>query len=201
MPLRVIPVWLRVLAGVVAAAATLAILLLIRGVPGQVVDLVTFLRLAAQATMYLCVGVLFGYVAATGLPPAHLWRPAAYTWWPEQPEVPLTPDLHRFLKRLRARHPQVRECWILEPPAPGEWWFLVRADSAILDAVRADWDIRRRDVRLYLLEESSQIVAPAWGRSIPAGFATWDWELQGDTVAEFRCPATTEVRAAQRAWG
>ena len=46
LPLRVIPVWLRVLAGIVAAAAALAIILSIRGVPGQVIDVAGFIRLA-----------------------------------------------------------------------------------------------------------------------------------------------------------
>ena len=76
LPLRVIPVWLRVLAAVVAAAAAFAIFLVIRGVPGQVVDVAGFIRLGAEAILFLCVAVLFGYVAATGLPPAHLWRQA-----------------------------------------------------------------------------------------------------------------------------
>jgi hypothetical protein len=201
LPLRVIPVWLRVLAGVVAAAAALAVILSIRGVPGQVIDVAAFIRLGAQAILYLCVIVLFGYVAATGLPPAHLWRHAAYTWWPAQPEVPLTPDIHRFLARLRDRHPRVRECWVLEAAGQGEWWFLAIADLAVQDAVRGDLDIRRRDVRLYLLEEVAQTVAPAWGRAVPAGFTTWDWEPQSDSVAEFRCPQTGAVRMAKRVWG
>jgi len=200
LPLRVISVWLRVLAGIVAAAATLAIILSVRGVPGQVIDVAGFIRLAAQALLFLCVIVLFGYVAVTGLPPAHLWRPTAYTLWSAQPEVPLTPDLHRFLEQLRARHPKLRECWVLEAAGQGEWWFLAIADPAVQEAVRRDWDIRRKDVRLFLLEEVAQTVAPAWGRSVPAGFATWDWEPQGESVAEFRCPLTGAVRIARRLW-
>ncbi|MDH5255743.1 MAG: hypothetical protein OEW72_07485, partial [Gammaproteobacteria bacterium] len=106
--------WLRVLAGLVAAAAALAIVLLIRGAPGQVVDGVSFVGLAAQAMLFLGLSVLFGYVAATGLPPAHWWRSAGQPLWPLQPELPLTPDLQRFLAQLRERHPGLRECWLLD---------------------------------------------------------------------------------------
>ncbi|TFG85543.1 MAG: hypothetical protein E4H19_08490 [Chromatiales bacterium] len=201
LPLRVIPVWLRVLAAVVAAAAAFAIFLVIRGVPGQVVDVAGFIRLGAEAILFLCVAVLFGYVAATGLPPAHLWRQAGHMWWPAQPQFSLTPDMHRFLAQLRARHPQIRECWVLEAAIPGECWFIACAEPVVQDAMRGDWDIRRKDVRLYLLNEASRTVTPAWGRSIAADFTTWDWEPQGDELAEFRCPTTGETRNAQRVWG
>lgn len=198
--LRVIPIWVRVLAGVVVAAAGLAIVLLIRGVPGQVVDGVGFIRLAAQAILYLCVIVLFGYVAGHGLPPSHWWRNAGHAWWPAQTEPQLTPELHRFLAQLRERHPEIRECWLLDAAGQGEWRLLVIADGAVLDAVRGDWDIRRKDVRLYLLEERSRTVVLAWGRSSPVAFSTWDWEPQGDALVEFRCPVTAEIRLAQRLW-
>lgn len=198
--LRVIPVWLRLPAGIVAAAAALAIVLLIRGVPGQPIDLIGFVRLAALAILYLCVGILFGYVAATGLPPAHLWRHAGHRWWPAQLEISLTPDLHRFLSRLKDRHPSLRECWVLETGVPGEWWLIACAETAALEAVRGDFDIRRKDVRLYLLDQAAQAVTPAWGRSVAADFATWDWELQDESTAEFRCPLTGAVRIARRVW-
>ena len=86
--LRVIPVWVRVLAGVVVAAAGLAIVLLIRSVPGQVIDGVAFIRLAALAILYLCVIVLFGYAAVSGLPPSHWWRNAGHAWWPARSGTP-----------------------------------------------------------------------------------------------------------------
>ena len=199
--LRVIPVWVRVLAGVVVAAAALAIILLIRGVPGQVVDGVGFVRLAAQAILYLCVIVLFGYVAATGLPavPLVAQRRARPCGRP-QPELQLTPDLHRFLARLRERHPGIRECWLLDAAGPGEWRLLAIADDAVLDAVRGDWDIRRKDVRLYLLEES-----PGRWRWPGAGPAPWrsrpgTGSPRRDALAEFRCPVAGEIRLAQRLW-
>lgn len=202
--LRVIPVWVRILAGGVAVAAGLAIVLLIRGVPDQIIDGVAFIRLAAQAILYLCVIVLFGYVAASGLPPSHWWRNAGNLVWPAATELQLTPDLHRFLARLKERHPGIRECWRLEAGVQGEWWLLVIADDAVLDALRVDWDIRRKDVRLYLLEKYSRTVALAWGRSSPVPFSTWDWEPQAETLtealAEFRCPASGEIRLAQRLW-
>jgi hypothetical protein len=198
--LRVIPVWVRILAGAVAAAAVLAIILLIRSVPDQTVDTLAFVRLAGQAVLYLCVFVLFGYVAGSGLPPSHWWRNAGHAWWPAQSEPRLTPELHRFLARLQSRHPDVRECWLLDAAGPGEWWLLASAEGAALEGVRGDWDIRRRDVRLYLLEERSRTVALAWGRSSPVAFSTWDWEPQGDGLVEFRCPVSGKVRLAQRLW-
>lgn len=200
--LRVIPVWLRILAGVVAGAAGLAIILLIRGVPDQIIDGVAFMRLAAQSILYLCVIVLFGYVAASGLPPSHWWRNAGHPVWPAATELQLTPEQHRFLARLKERHPAVRECWRLDDLAgQGEWQLLAIADSAALDALRSDWDIRRKDVRLYLLDEHCRTVALAWGRSSPVEFSTWDWEPQADTLVEYRCPVTGEIRLAERLWG
>lgn len=198
--MRVIPAWLRFLAGIVAAAAAVAIVLLVRGASGQVVDGLSFVGRAAQAILYLGLAVLFGYVAATGLPPAHWWRSAGQTLWPLQPELPLTPDLQRFLAELRKRHPGIRECWLLDAAKPGEWRLLARAEPSVLAAVRGDWDIRRRDVRLYLVDEPSRTVALAWGRSSPVDFSTWDWEPQRDELAEFRCPLAADTRLATRLW-
>lgn len=198
--MRVIPAWLRVLAGLVAAATAAAIILLIRGAPGEVVDGASFVGLAARAILFLGLLALFGYVAATGLPPAHWWRSAGQPVWPLQPELPLTPDLQRFLAHLRDRHPGIRECWLLDSARPGEWRLLAIADPPVLDTVRGDWDIRRRDVRLYLLDEPGGIVALAWGRASPVAFATWDWEPQRDELAEFRCPLAADTRLAQRLW-
>lgn len=199
--LREIPVWVRCLAGVVAAAAGLAIVLLIRGVPGQVIDGVAFMGLASQAILYLCVFVLFGFVAASGLPPSHWWRSAGHAWWPAQAEPRVTPELHRFLARLQQRHPAIRECWRLDTAAQDEWRLLAIADGPVLEALRGDWDIRRKDVRLYLVNEHSRTVVLAWGRSTPVPFSTWDWEPQGDALVEFRCPDSGEVRLARRLWG
>lgn len=198
--MRVIPAWLRVMAGLMAAAAALAIILLIRGAPGQVVDGAGIVGLVARAILFLGLLALFGYVAATGLPPAHWWRSAGQSLWPMQPELPITPDLQRFLTSLRQRHPGIRECWLLDPVRPHESRLLALADPPVLDAMRSDWDIRRRDVRLYLLDQSSRTVALAWGRSSPADFASWDWEPQRDELAEFRCPVAGDSRLAQRLW-
>jgi len=199
--LRMIPVWVRILAGVVSAAAALAIVLLIRGVPDRVVDGVAFAGLAGQSILYLCVVVLFGYVAGSGFPPSHWWRNAGSAWWPARTESQLTPELHRFLMQLQRRHPGIHECWLLDAAGKNESRLLAIAVSTVLEAVRGDWDMRRKDVRLYLLDEQSQTVALAWGRSSPVAFSTWDWEPQGDSVVEFRCPVTGEIRLAQRLWG
>ncbi len=198
--MHVIPPWLRVLAGVVAAASVVAIVLLIRGAPGQVLDGVGFVGLAARALLLLGLAALFGYVAATGLPPAHWWRGAGQALWPLQPELPLTPDFQRFLAQLRERHPDIRECWLLDSARPGEWRLLALAGPSVLDAVRGDWDIRRRDVRLYLLDEPSGTVALAWGRSSPVAFSARDWEPQRDDLAAFRCPVAADTRLATRLW-
>lgn len=198
--MRVIPAWLRVLAGLVAAAAVVAIVLLIGGAAARAVEAADLLGLAAQAILFLMLAVLFGYVAATGLPPAHWWRGAGQALWPTEPELPLTPDLHRFLARLRERHAGLRECWLLDSVTPGEWRLLALAGPDVLDAVRGDWDIRRRDVRLYLLDEAARTVALAWGRSSPVPFAAWDWEPQVEAVAEFRCPVAGDSRLARRLW-
>jgi len=201
LKLRVIPVWLRLLAGIAATAAAVAIVVLIRGVPGEEVDVTGFIRLGAQAILFLSVAVLFGYVAATGLPPTHLWRQAGYALWPARTHFSLTPSMYRYLARLHASHPQIHECWVLESAVPEECWFIAFAKQSVHDAVRGDWEIRRKDVRLYLQDTASRTVAPAWGRIVAADFASWDWEPQGDELAEFRCPATGESRQAQRVWG
>ena len=135
----------------------------------------------------------------TGLPPAHGGgAPAAVVAL--QPDLPLTPDLQRFLAHLRGRHPGIRECWLLDSARPGEWRLLAIADPTVLEKVRGDWDIRRRDVRLYLLDGPGGTVALAWGRASPVAFATWDWEPQRDELAEFRCPLADDTRLAQRLW-
>lgn len=198
--LRSIPLWIRVLAGLLAGAAVLAIVLLIRSAPGQVVDTPSFIWLAAQAILFLGVVVLAGYVAVTGLPPSHWWRSAGRSLWPAEQDLPLTPDAQRFLARLRERHGGIRECWLLDPAVPGEWRLLAFAAPPVLEALRGDWDIRRKDVRLYLLDEATRTVALAWGRSSPVPFPNWDWEPQGDTLAEFRCPTGGDVRLARRLW-
>ena len=130
--LRVIPVWVRLLAGAVAAAAVLAIILLIRGVPGQVIDTPAFIRLAAQAILYLSLIALFGYVAASGLPPTHWLRNAGHPLWPADTEPQLAPDLHRYLSLVHARHPEIRECWLLDSPGQGEWRLLATADPPVI---------------------------------------------------------------------
>ncbi|MEO8444243.1 MAG: hypothetical protein ABI567_04470 [Gammaproteobacteria bacterium] len=198
--MRVIPVWVRALAAVAGAAGVLAIVLLVRHAPDQVAGIPDIIGLGAQAILFLCMVVLFGYVAVTGLPPAHLWGPSGLAWWSAGTELTLTPELQRFLALLRQRHPGLRECWLLDTAVPGEWRLLAMADGPALDAVRGDWDVRRKNARLYLVDEPSRTVALAWGRSSPVAFATWDWEPQSDTLAEFRCPVAGQVRLAQRLW-
>lgn len=197
--MRVIPPLLRALAGLVAAAGVLAILLLVKnGAPGG--DGASVLGVTGRALLFLGMIVLFGYTAITGLPPAHWWRGAAEPLLPARDPPPLTPDLYRFLTRLRERHPGLRECWLLDPVVAGEWRLLAMAPPAVVEGVRGDWDIRRPDIRLYLADDASGAVALAWGRVSPVAFATWDWEPQRDQLAEFRCPASGDIRHARRLW-
>jgi hypothetical protein len=196
----VIPLWLRALAGLVAAAAVLAILLLIRNGPPGAGEEAGVLGMAGRALLFLGMAALFGYAAVTGLPPAHWWRGAAEPLLPARAPPALTPDLHRFLTQLRERHPGLRECWLLDPVEAGEWRLLAMAPPAVVEAVRGDWDIRRPDIRLFLADDASGAVGLAWGRVRPEPFASWDWEPQRDPVAEFRCPASGDIRQARRLW-
>ncbi|MEO8225465.1 MAG: hypothetical protein ABI661_11740 [Gammaproteobacteria bacterium] len=198
--MRVIPVWVRALAAIAAVAGVLAIGLLVRQAPDPMDGIPGVIGLVARAILFLCIAVLFGYVAVTGLPPAHLWGPSSLTWWSARTELKITPALQRFLALLRERHPGLRECWLLDTAVPGEWRLLAMAPGPVLDAVRGDWDIRRRHAYLYLLEERTGTVALAWGRTSPVPFATWDWEPQSDTLAEFHCPVAGQIRLAQRLW-
>jgi len=198
--LRVIPLWLRLLAGLLAVASGIAILLLLRETALEPPAGAGLVAAAARALLFLALAVLFGYTALTGLPPTHWWRDADEHLWPAAPAPALTPDAHRYLARLRQRHAGIRECWLLDPVAPGEWRLLAMAPPEVAAALRGDWDIRRRDLRLYLLVAGTGTVELAWGRSVPASFTTWDWEPQDDQVAEFRCPERREVRRALRLW-
>ncbi len=195
-----IPLWLRLLAAVVAATAVLAIVLLVRSAWSQAVDVPGVIGLVAQAVLFVCFAALCGYVAVTGLPPAHLWPGSGLPWWPARPAPLITPELHRFLALLRQRHPGLRECWLLDTVAGDQWWLLAMADGPVLEAVRGDWDIRRQHGRLYLLDERSGTVTAAWGRSTPDVFSAWDWEPQAESRAEYRCPVAGEIRLAQRIW-
>jgi hypothetical protein len=108
--------------------------------------------------------------------------------------------VHRYLATLRARHPGIGECWLLQAAARNEFRLLVRASEPVVEGLRGDWDIRRKDVRLHLLAPGSSTVTPAWGRPEPLDFASWDWEPQAEDLAEYRCPFSGEVRVAQRLW-
>lgn len=199
-PLRVIPLWCRTLGGVVALAAMTALVLMVRDAIGQDPGVVDVLGLVAHALLYLCVATLAGHVAVTGLAPTHLWSLAAHPCWPLQPQIPLTPDLHRYVSRMRGRYPDLRECWLLDSGRRGEWWLLACAGPEVLERLRADWPLRRKDVHLYLRDDRTDLVTLAWGRSVPGDFSEWYWERDGDTRAEFRCPISGESRLACRLW-
>lgn len=199
-PLRIIPPWCRALGGLLAAAAVAALVLLVRDAAGQDASLAGVVGLMARGVLHLCVATLAGYVAVTGMAPTHLWPLAGHSCWPLRAELWLTPDLQRYARQLCVRHPGLRECWLLDSGRRGEWWLLARAMPEVLDRVREDWQIRRKDVHLYLRDDRSETITLAWGRSVPGDFAAWDWENDGDTRAEFRCPVSGEVRLATRLW-
>lgn len=195
--LYVVPVWLRVLAGLLALAALFAALSLTgKGVRG-IADLQTLLLTGAQLIVDICIAGLFAYVAVTGLAPTHLMRSAGDAWTGNAPRFRLEPDMQRYLRRLQAQQPQITECWILgqvvlrkrTDQAPAQWWLLVFGSAALEEMLRTDWNIRRRDVRLFVVDADTDSVGAAWGRPYTGALADWCWEFVSDEVAHFIPPA------------
>lgn len=191
------PVWLRVLAGLLALAALFAAVSLVSVGARGIADLQTLLITAAKVIVDVCMGGLFAYVAVTGLAPTHLMRSAGDSWKGSAPRFRLEPDIQRYLQQLNAQQPQISECWILgrvakssrgdQSPAP--WWLLVFGPAALADTLRTDWNIRRRDVRLFVVDIDTDSVSAAWGRPYNGVLAEWCWEFVTDEVARFIPPA------------
>lgn len=110
------------------------------------------------------------------------------------------PAQHRYLTGLRQRHPALRECWLLPGGESGTWGLLIRTDRVGLRALRGDGDLPQKNLLVYVLEEQSGSVLRAWGRPGTLPFTSWDWEVQREGVAEFRCPVSGSVRVAESLW-
>ncbi len=196
--LYVVPVWLRALAGLLALAALFAALSLIGTGARGGGDLQTLLLTGAQVIVDICMGGLFAYVAVTGLAPTHLMRSAGdvmdgqCTAFPPRsghaalsaPAACAAAADHRVLdpradclKRRRADQ------------APAQWWLLVFGPAALAETLRTDWNIRRRDVRLFVVDVDTDSVSAAWGRPYAGTLADWRWEFVSDEVAHFSPPA------------
>jgi hypothetical protein len=195
--LYVVPVWLRVLAGLLALAALFAAFSLIRTGVRSSGELQILLFTAAQGIVDVCLGGLFAYVAVTGLAPTHLLRSAGDAWTGSAPRFRLEPDLQRYLRRLQAQQPQIAECWILgrvskgrrSDQLPAQWWLLVFGPATLTETLQADWNIRRRDVRLFVVDSEAESVCAAWGRPYTGALADWHWRFITDEVAHFDPPA------------
>ena len=196
--LYVVPVWLRVLAGLLALAALLAAVSLVSSARAHgIADLPALLMSGAQVIFDVCMGGLFAYVAVTGLAPTHLMRSAGDSWTGGMPRFRLEPDMQRYLQRLNAGQPEISECWILGrvvkrrrgDPFPAQWWLLVFGPAALAETLRTDWNIRRRDVRLFVVDADTDSVSAAWGRPYNGVLADWCWEFVTDDVARFVPPA------------
>jgi hypothetical protein len=191
-----VPVWLRVLAGLLALAALFAAVSLVSVGARGIADLQTLLITAAKVIVDVCMGGLFAYVAVTGLAPTHLMRSAGDSWKGSVPRFRLEPDIQRYLQQLKAQQPQIGECWILgrvvkrgrgdQSPAP--WWLLAFGPAVLADTLRTDWNIRRRDVRLFVVDVDTDSVSAAWGRPYSGALADWCWEFVTDEVARFIPP-------------
>ncbi len=202
------PVWLRVLAGLLALAALFAAVSLVSVRAHGIVDLQTLLMSGAQVIVDVCMGGLFAYVAVTGLAPTHLMRIAGDSWTGSVPRFRLEPDMQRYLQRLNAEQPQITECWILGrvvksrrgDQLPAQWWLLVFGPAALAETLRTDWNVRRRDVRLFVVDADTDSVSAAWGRPYNGVLADWHWEFVTDEVARFIPPADAGeyVQAGER---
>jgi len=191
-----VPVWLRVLAGLLALAALFATVSLVSAGAHGIADLQSLLITAAKLIIDICMGGLFAYVAVTGFVPTHLMRGAGDSWTGSAPRFRLEPDIQRYLQQLNAQQPQISECWILGrvrkrsrfDQSPAQWWLLVFGPAALAETLRTDWNIRRRDVRLFVADLDTDSVSAAWGRPYNGFLTDWRWEFVTDEVARFIPP-------------
>lgn len=217
------PAWLRVLAGVLGLAALFAAVSLVGAGAGGEADMSALLVTGTQVILDICMGGLFAYVAVTGLAPVHLMRSAGDSWTGRAPRFRLEPDMQRYLRQLHARQPQITECWILSQAVKGspsvrtppQCWLLVSGPASLADALRADWSIRRRELRLFVMDDDTARLSAVWGRPYAGALADWQWQFRSDEVASFVAPADageqmmaaveddvqdTPVQVAERLW-
>jgi hypothetical protein len=195
--LHVVPVWLRILAGLLALAALFAALSLISTGARGTGELRALLITSVQVIVDVCLGALFAYVAVTGLAPTHLLRSAGDAWTGRAPRFRLEPALQRYIRQLDVQQPQITECWILGQVKKGrrstgplpQCWLLVFGPATLADALRSDWSLRRREVRLFVADLDTGSVGAAWGRPYTGTLAGWQWEFVSDEIARFVPPA------------
>jgi hypothetical protein len=195
--LYLVPVWLRGLAGLLGLAALVAAVSLVSISARGSADLSALLLTGTQVILDICIGGLFAYVAVTGLAPVHLLRSAGDSWTGRVPRFRLEPALQRYLRQLHVRHAQITECWILLQTVQGrasvqtlpQCWLLVFGPASLAEALRADWSIRRREVRLFVVDSETSTLGTAWGRPYTGTLADWQWQFRSDEVACFVCPA------------
>jgi hypothetical protein len=65
---------------------------------------------------------------------------------------------------------------------------LVFGPAALADALRDDWTIRRREVRLFVVDVDTDSICTAWGRPYAGTLAEWQWEFVSDEIARFVPP-------------
>jgi hypothetical protein len=196
--LRLIPPWIRVLAAVLVLLIVYSAWLAVSRPGDEVRDLYQWLLLASQLALGICGAGLFGYVAATGFPPTQLFQHAGDVPFALEHREGLDPGIQRYLLRLRSRHPGIREFWHLDPPPEQTrrgWHFLALADPPAIQAIRADWDIRRRDVTLLLVDTELVAMTTAWGQTFSGRIGDLGWEWQSDDDATFRWLRASDGRA------
>jgi hypothetical protein len=192
-----VPVLLRVLAGLLALAALFAAVSLISTAARGNGDLRALLLGSVQVIVDICLGALFAYVAVTGLAPTHLVRSAGDAWTGRAPRFRLEPAMQRYIRQLNVQQPQITECWILGQVKKGtrlpgplpQCWILVFGPAVLADALRSDWSLRRREVRLFVADLDTGSVCAAWGRPYTGTLAGWQWEFVSDEIARFVPPA------------
>jgi hypothetical protein len=198
-----VPVWLRILAGLLALAALFAAFTLVSVGARGIADLRTLLITGVQVILDICIGALFAYVAVTGLAPTHLMRSAGDAWTGRAPRFRLEPAIQRYLRQLNVQQPQIMECWILRQIEKGsrsirlspQCWLLVFGPAALVDALRDDWTIRRREVRLFVADVDTDSICTAWGRPYTGTLAEWQWEFVSDEIARFVPPENADESA------
>lgn len=194
-PLRSIPLVLRLTAGILSLALVATLGLLALETARNFAGPPSLLWFLPQVVVGVCLTALFGYVAITGFPPTHLLPAAGDDWLGFTPRLRINPELRDYLLLLGARHPGLHALWVVLPPGAersGARLLLGFAKTIALESLRADWDIRRRDVWLLIVDDDYLDVSSVWGRGFTGRFPDWRWQLDAPDQAHCRLPPTLE---------